>query len=78
MASFTIKPDDIRSGQRAAKIRTLAKQGSTEGERTAAQSKTKGPSMPKVKAGDKNIRDIDIVKPLYLNYPIVKDHTNIV
>jgi len=25
----------------------------------------------------KNIRDIDIAKPLYLNYPIVKDHTNI-
>ena len=30
------------------------------------------------KLSNKNIRDIDIVKPLYLNYPIVKDHTNIV
>lgn len=58
MASFTIQPDDIRSGQKAAKIRTLAKQGATQGERMAAQSKTKGPSMPKVKAGDKSIRDI--------------------
>ena len=58
MASFTIQPDDIRSGQKAAKIRTLAKQGATQGERMAAQGKTKGPSMPKVKAGDKSIRDI--------------------
>jgi len=58
MASFTIEPDDIRSGQKAAKIRALAKQGATPGERRAAQSKTKGPSMPKVRAGDKNITDI--------------------
>lgn len=58
MASFTIQPDDIRSSQKSAKIRALAKQGATQGERVAAQSKTKGPSMPKVKAGDKSIRDI--------------------
>lgn len=43
--SFTIDPKAHRSQQRAAKIRTLAKKGATEGERSAAERKTKGPKM---------------------------------
>ena len=40
-----IDPKAHRKQQRAAKIRTLAKKGSTEGERAAAEKKTKGPKM---------------------------------
>ena len=43
--SFEIDPKKHRQAQRAKKIRTLSQQGSTEGERTAAKSKTKGPSL---------------------------------
>ena len=43
--SFEIDPKKHRQAQRAKKIRTLSKQGSTEGERTAAKSKTKGPAL---------------------------------
>ena len=34
-----------RSQQRAAKVRNLAKKGATEGERSAAKGKTKGPDL---------------------------------
>jgi len=40
-----IDPKKHRQQQRAAKIRTLAQKGSTEGERAAAEKKTKGPKM---------------------------------
>ena len=40
-----IDPKKHREQQRAAKIRTLAQKGSTEGERAAAEKKTKGPKM---------------------------------
>ena len=40
-----IDPKEHRKQQRAAKIRTLAQQGSTEGERKAAENKTKGPKL---------------------------------
>ena len=43
--SFEIDPKKHRQAQRAKKIRTLSQQGSTEGERTAAKSKTKGPAL---------------------------------
>jgi hypothetical protein len=43
--SFTIDPKAHRTQQRAAKIRNLVKKGSTEGERSAAERKTKGPKM---------------------------------
>lgn len=43
--SYTIDPKAHRKNQRAAKIRTLAKKGATEGERAAAEKKTKGPKM---------------------------------
>ena len=43
--SYTIDPKAHRKNQRAAKIRTLAKQGATEGERSAAERKTKGPKL---------------------------------
>ena len=43
--SFEIDPKEHRKSQRAAKIRTLVKNGSTEGERSAAQNKVKGPKM---------------------------------
>ena len=42
-----IDPEKHRKQQRASKIRTLSQQGSTEGERAAAQRKTTGPSLPK-------------------------------
>lgn len=40
-----IDPKKHRQQQRSAKIRTLAQKGSTEGERAAAEKKTKGPKM---------------------------------
>ena len=43
--SFTIDPKAHRQQQRSAKIRTLAQKGATEGERKAAERKTKGPKM---------------------------------
>ena len=43
--SFTIDPKVHRQQQRSAKIRTLAQKGATEGERKAAERKTKGPKM---------------------------------
>ena len=43
--SFEIDPKKHRQAQRAKKIRTLSQQGSTEGERKAAKSKTKGPAL---------------------------------
>ena len=43
--SFEIDPKKHRQQQRSAKIRTLAQKGSTEGERKAAERKTKGPKM---------------------------------
>lgn len=46
-SDFTIDPQKHREAGRAAKVRTLAKQGSTEGERNAAQNKTKGPTLAK-------------------------------
>ena len=41
----SIDPDRHRKQQRAAKIRKLAQQGATEGERSAAENKTKGPKL---------------------------------
>ena len=43
--SFAIDPKEHRKNQRLAKIRNLAKKGATEGERSAAERKTKGPKM---------------------------------
>jgi len=43
--SFTIDPKEHRKQQRAAKIRNLAQKGATEGEKAAAEKKTKGPKM---------------------------------
>jgi|688.fasta_scaffold00734_44 hypothetical protein len=43
--SFTVDPKKLRSDARSAKIRTLAQKGSTEGERQAAERKTKGPKL---------------------------------
>ena len=43
--SYTINPKAHRQQQRAAKIRNLAQKGATEGERSAAERKTKGPKM---------------------------------
>ena len=43
--SFAIDPKAHRQQQRAAKIRNLAKKGATEGERSAAERKAKGPKM---------------------------------
>lgn len=43
--SYTIDPKEHRQQQRAAKIRNLAQKGATEGERSAAEKKTKGPKM---------------------------------
>jgi len=40
-----IDPKAHREGQRAKKIRTLSQKGATEGERAAAEKKTKGPKM---------------------------------
>ena len=44
-AANTIDPKAHRGEQRAKKIRTLSLKGSTEGERAAAKSKTKGPAL---------------------------------
>jgi hypothetical protein len=57
--SFNIDPKQIRSGQKSSKIRTLAQKGSTEGERTSAQNKRTGPSIPLIRKGDSNIRNIN-------------------
>ena len=43
--SFTIDPKEHKKNQRVAKIRNLARKGATEGERKAAERKTKGPKM---------------------------------
>ena len=40
-----VDPSDIRKSQRAKKVRNLATDGATEGERAAAAGKTKGPSL---------------------------------
>jgi len=53
-----INPKVHREAQRAKKIRTLSQKGTTEGERAAAERKTKGPKMfgedwQKVNKGDK-------------------------
>ena len=40
-----VDPADIRKAQRAKKVRNLATDGATEGERAAAERKTKGPKM---------------------------------
>ena len=53
-----IDPKAHRKQQRAAKVRNLAQKGATEGERAAAERKTKGPKMfgedwQKVNKGDK-------------------------
>ena len=44
-SSFEINKTAHNKEKRAAKIRTLSTQGSTEGERKAAQNKTKGPKL---------------------------------
>ena len=43
--SFTVDPQKLRADKKAAKIRTLAQQGATTGERRAAENKTKGPKL---------------------------------
>ena len=43
--SYEIDPKKHRAQQRNAKIRALARKGATEGERSAAERKTKGPKM---------------------------------
>lgn len=45
--SFTVDPKKLRADAKAAKIRALTQKGSTEGERSAAQRKTKGPALAK-------------------------------
>lgn len=40
-----VDPSDIRKSQRAKKVRNLATDGATEGERTSASGKTKGPKL---------------------------------
>ena len=40
-----VDPSDIRKAQRAKKVRNLATDGATEGERAAAERKTKGPKL---------------------------------
>ena len=40
-----VDPSDIRKAQRARKVRNLATDGATEGERAAAERKTKGPKL---------------------------------
>ena len=40
-----VDPSDIRKAQRAKKVKKLATDGATEGERAAAERKTKGPKM---------------------------------
>jgi hypothetical protein len=44
-ADLTIDPQKHRQAQRDQKIRNLAQKGSTEGERSAAERKTKGPKL---------------------------------
>jgi hypothetical protein len=57
--SLKIDPKEIKIGVRDKKIRTLAQQGSTPGEQKAAQNKRRGPSIPLVKPGDTDIRNIN-------------------
>jgi hypothetical protein len=45
--SFNVDPQKLKASKKASKIRTLAQQGATEGEREAAQNKTTGPSLAK-------------------------------
>ena len=45
--SFNVDPQQLKADKTASKIRTLAQQGATKGERTAAQNKTTGPSLAK-------------------------------
>jgi len=45
--SFTVDPKELRADAKAAKIRALTQKGSTEGERSAAQRKTTGPTLAK-------------------------------
>ena len=45
--SFNVDPQKLKADKTASKIRTLAQQGATEGERKAAQNKTTGPSLAK-------------------------------
>jgi hypothetical protein len=57
--SLKIDPKVIRRSVTDTKIRTLAQKGSTTGEKEAAQNKRRGPSMPSVKPGDTDIRNIN-------------------
>jgi len=57
--SFEVDPKDIRKSKRSKGIRTLSTQGSTEGERSAAQRKRKEPKIPFVRKGDDLIRNIN-------------------
>jgi hypothetical protein len=57
--SLKIDPKEIKKGARDKKIRTIAQQGSTPGEQKAAQNKRRGPSIPLVKPGDTDIRNIN-------------------
>ena len=61
--SFTIDPKAHRTQQRAAKIRNLVKKGSTEGERSAAERKAKGPKMFGEGWSDKYKKSIDCNNP---------------
>ena len=45
--SFNVDPQKLKADKKASKIRTLAQQGATEGEREAAKNKTTGPSLAK-------------------------------
>ena len=61
--SYTIDPKAHRKSQRAAKIRNLAQKGATEGERAAAEKKTKGPKMfgeEEKKIGGGNLKKLAI------------------
>ena len=56
-----IDPKAHRSQQRAAKVRNLAKKGATEGERSAAKGKTKGPDLfgENLKLADKILLEME-------------------
>jgi len=54
-----IDPKDLRFSRRSTHIRNLSQQGSTEGERQAAENKRQEPKMPLVRRGDTSIRNIN-------------------
>jgi hypothetical protein len=64
-ASFQIDPKKHREEVRAKKIRTLSQKGATEGERDAAQRKTKGPKLMGEKLNLKTADMGDVIDDFY-------------